>query len=204
MADFTRLVPPRKVTYPIMQAGLDSWGQTGKGQFRTTNQTGREWKETYPPMRGGDETVRAFLSYINNLWRNRTIFTITHKHLSVFNGTVTGNVYAKTSGSTGDTLQISNTTGTQTAVTGIWRQGDVITIDGINLVFDIKEVATNATQLKINPPIVTGLTITNNAVIKYLSGQVKFQCVIDEGLSMPESEEDGVYYGLVIPFRETL
>ena len=64
--------------------------------------------------------------------------------------------------------------------------------------------ATNATSLTINPPLVTGLSFADNAVIKYASGQVKFQCVIDEGFTMPESDEEGVYYGLMIPFRETL
>lgn len=197
MADFDRIIQPNKVTYPIMIPGQDSWGQSGKPQLRTTNQVGRTWTEEYPPMRASEANTRKFLAYINNLWRNRIIFTIQHKHLGIpVNAPVTGTLATNGASQTGSTLNVSAN------LSSSLLYGDIITIAGINTVFDIVENMTSGTDstLIINPPITIGMTYSNPATITY--NNVKFRCVLDEGLELPDSEVDGIYAGLILKFRE--
>lgn len=197
MADFNRIIPPNKVSYPPMIPGQDSWGQSGKPQFRTTNQVGRTWTEEYAPMKASEANTRKFLAYINNLWRNRTIFTIQHKHLGTpTNAPVTGTLATNGASQTGSTLNVSANLST------VLLYGDIITIAGINTVFDIVENMTSGTDstLIINPPITVGMIYSNPATITYNS--VKFRCVLDEGLEFPECDIDGFYAGLILKFRE--
>lgn len=197
MADFIRTKTPNKVTYPVMIPGQDSWGQSGKPQFRTTNQVGRTWIEEYAPMKASEADTRKFLAYINNLWRNRTIFTIQHKHLGVpINAPITGTLATNGASQTGSTLNVTAN------LTAALLYGDIITIAGINTVFDIVEDMTSGTDstLIINPPITTGMTYSNPATITF--NNVKFRCVLDEGLELPSCDIDGVYAGLTLKFRE--
>ncbi len=197
MADFIRTIQPNKVTYPPMTPGQDSWGQTGKPQFRTTNQVGRTWTEEYPPMKASDSDTRKFLAYINNLWRNRTIFTIQHKHLGTpINNPVTGTLATNGASQTGSILNVSAN------LSAKLLYGDIITIAGINTVFDLVEDMTSGTDstLILNPPITTGMSYTNPATITY--NNVKFRCVLDEGTEFPSCDIDGFYEGLILKFRE--
>lgn len=197
MADFNRIIQPNKITYPIMIPGQDSWGQSGKAQFRTTNQVGRTWTEEYAPMKASDANTRKFLSYINNLWRNRTIFTIQHKHLGTpINAPVTGSLVMASAGQTGSTINVT------ASLSQPLLYGDIVTILGINTVFDVAEDMTSGTDstLIINPPITTGMVYTSPYTITYNS--VKFRCVLDEGLELPSCDIDGVYAGLTLKFRE--
>ena len=197
MADFVRTIPPRKTFYPKMIAGLDSWGQSGKGQFRTTNQVGRSWKEEYTPMEVNKANTRKFLAYVNNLWRNRTIFTIQHKHLGIpINNPVTGTIVMASAGQTGSILNVTSN------LSAPLLEGDLITILGINIVFDLAEDMTSGTDstIVVNPPITTGMAYTSPYTITY--NNVKFRCVLDEGLEFPSADIDGVYIGLTLNFRE--
>lgn len=199
MADFDRIIQPNKVTYPVMIPGQDSWGQSGKGQFRTTNQVGRTWTEEYPPMRASDSNTKKFLAYINNLWRNRTIFTIQHKHLGTpINNPITGTLVTSGAPQTGSTLNVS------AGLSAKLLYGDIITIAGINTVFDLIEdmASGDDSTLILNPPITTGMTYSSPATITY--NNVKFRCVLDEGLELPVCDIDGVYAGLILKFREAV
>lgn len=197
MTDFIRTIQPIKVSYPQMISGFDSWGQSGKGQFRTDNGVGREWTETYPPMRANSANTKKFLSYINSLWRNRTLFTIQHKNLGIpINAPVTGPIVLSSAGQTGSTLNVTANLSRPLLC------GDIINISGLNVVFDIIEDMTSGTDstIVVNPPITTGMTYTSPYTIIY--NNVKFRCVLDEGLEFPEYDLNDVYDGLVLKFRE--
>lgn len=197
MADFIRTIQPKKVYYPQMSAGQDSWGQSGKGQFRTTNQVGREWTEEYPPMEASNANTRKFMAYINSLWRNRTIFTIQHKHLGIpINDPITGSLVVNGASQTGSTINVTANLSKPLLF------GDIITILGINTVFDIMEDMSSGTDstIVINPPITTGMVYMSPYTITY--NNVKFRCVLGEGLELPSCDETA-YAGLILKFRET-
>ena len=198
MADFVRTIPPRKVFYPSMTPGNDSWGHSGKAQFRGVSNVGREWKEEYPPIRASNASTRKFLAYINNLWRNRTEFTIAHKHLGTpTNSPITGSLTMNGANQTGSTISVN------ASLSQPLLYGDVIKIAGINVVIDVVEDMTSGsdTTIVINPPLITGMTHIDGAVITY--DNVKFTCVLDEGLEFPACDIDGVYEGFILKFRES-
>ena len=202
MADFTRTIIPNKASWPKFPTGLDSYGLSGKGQFRSTLQVGRTWEEEYPAIKWNNASHRGFLAYINSLFRERTIFTISHYHLQAPLGTISGNLYfyRPTVEQTGSSIQVSSSTSSQVAFTGTFKQGDIIKIATSNIVYDITADASNATSLSISPPLFTGNNIADDAVITYTA--VTFRCVIDE-LTMPMADKSLVYKGLKIKFRET-
>ena len=198
MADFTRTIIPNKATWPKFPAGLDSYGLSGKGQFRSTLQVGRTWEEEYPPIKWNNASHRGFLAYINSLFRERTLFTISHYHLQTPLGTMNGGGSVSGASQTGSTLTV--TACTSTGATAL-KQGDIIKLPGLNHIFDVTaDVAQNATSIPISPPVFTGGSPTNGQAITYTG--VKFQCVIDE-ITMPMSDKGLVYKGLKIKFRET-
>lgn len=202
MADFTRTIIPNKATWPKFPAGLDSYGLSGKGQFRSTLQVGRTWEEEYSPIKWDNVSFRGFLAYINSLFRERTLFTISHYHLQSPLGTISGNLYFYRPGAeqTGSTIQVSSSTSSQAGFSGSLKLGDVIKFAGSNIVYDVAADVSGATSITISPPLFTGNGIVDDAVITYTG--VKFQCVIDE-LTMPVADKGLLYKGLKIKFRET-
>ncbi len=194
MADFTRTIIPNKATWPKFPAGLDSYGLSGKGQFRSTLQVGRTWEEEYPTIKWNNVSHRGFLAYINSLFRERTIFTISHYHLQTPLGTISGSPTVNGANQTGSTINTSS-------ISGTLKQGDIITFANINTVYDVTaDVSNGATSISISPPIFTGGSPATGAAITYTG--VKFRCVIDE-ITMPMADKSLVYKGLKIKFRET-
>ena len=193
MADFNRTYAvPSGSTWPKFPTGLESWGQSGKGQFRTTTQVGRTWEESYPPMKADAANTRAFIAYLNQLWNQKTIFTIKHPHLETPLGTISGSLTANGENQTGSTLTVNAYTGTLLA-------GDIISIAGVNLIFDV--IATpSSTTITISPPLVSGMNFSNGAVITYTG--VTFRATLAEELVLPRSSYTEWYEGLTIRLRE--
>ena len=71
---------PRLATPLRGSAGLQSWGETGKGQFRAIAQTGRMWEEIYPVLDTNRQAVRALIAAINRGIHSGIIWTITHPY----------------------------------------------------------------------------------------------------------------------------
>ena len=196
MADFNRILIPSYCSAFKYPAGFDSYGLSGKGQFSSTTQVGRTWFEKYPPKKYNNQNLWAFLSYINQLWRNRTLFTIAHYHRQTPFGTISGSPTVDGAGQTGSSITVS-------AITGTLKHGDIIKFgSGVNIVYDVAaDVANGATSIPISPPIFAGGSPANSAAITYTG--VKFQCVIDERYQPPECDKDLVYRNLIVPFRES-
>lgn len=200
--DFNRTYAvPSGSTWPKFPTGLESWGQSGKGQFRTTTQVGRTWEESYPPMKADAANTRAFIAYLNQLWNQKTIFTIKHPHLETPIGVPVDNMYAYGANQTGTTLQVTkNSSGAQTAVSGTLKVGDIISIAGVNTIFDITADVSNFTSVTISPPLISGMNFIAYAVITYTG--VTFRATLAEELVLPRSSYIEWYEGLTIRLRE--
>lgn len=198
MADFVRQGGIIQTTMPIFSSGLISWGQTGKVQIRDILQVGRTWEEIYDiQVRTGE--ARSFMAYVNNLWRNRTIFEILHFSMQApRNDPVTGSLSIDGAAQTGDEITVS------TSLSKPLLQGDIIKIAGLNIVRDVTESMTSAsdTTIKINPPIFDGESPAHGASITY--DKVKFRAVIAENFKAPSMNVGtiGLYTNLTVPFRE--
>jgi len=202
MTTFVRTMTANYATFPQFPKGLESWGHSGKGQFRDIQNVGRVWDEGYPPIKYNNENHRAFIAQINKFWRERTIFTIVHPSLETPLGTISGNLYfyAPSGEQTGSTIQVSSSTSSQVAFAGSLKAGDIIKIAGSNIVYDITETATGATSLKISPPLYTGNGIADDAMITYTG--VPFRAVLSGQIKMPSAGKAHVYSGLSLSFRE--
>lgn len=194
MVAFNRLKTPNGSTYPKFPLGFDSWGQSGKGQFRDAMQVGRTWTETYAPFKHTDQNGIAFLSYINQLYRERTIFEISYYHRRTPFGTISVTPTVSGASQTGKTINTS-------AITGTLKHGDFIKFANIDIVYDITaDVSHGATAITISPAIYEGGSPANGAAITYTG--VTFRAVISGVLEMPAADKAQVYSGLVIGFRE--
>lgn len=197
MTDFNRTFNPRQTTWPRFPAGLDAWGQSGKGQFRSFLEVGRTWEESYSLMSAKDSSTRAFFAYINKLWRDRTIFDIMHLDLQTpYNTPITGSILVNGSSQTGSTINVTSTLNKKLLA------GDVIKFANINLVYDIAAdmASPTASSISISPPIFTNGSPSHGASITFTG--VKFRCVLHEDLKLPDRVGGGHYAGLVLKFRE--
>ena len=206
MADFTRIFPSSGSTMPQFPPGLDSWSVSGKPHFRATMQVGRTWSEVIKPMKWDNPNTQKFVAYINSLWRERTIFTIAHPHLSVLLGDATGGTpLLKGASLSGSSI---TTDGWQNNTT-VLLAGDIIKIEGINLVYDITADALsdgsgNAT-LSISPPLYPPANfLSDNKAITYNStdGNVKFRATLNAKPLFPKCGVDAWYIGTELFFRE--
>lgn len=201
MSDFERLFNPTDVTPPIFPEGFESWGHTGKPNLAGINAVGRQWEESYGIMQRNDPNFWQFIAYLNKLRRTKTIFDISHLHRLTPTGVPVDNIYAYGANQTGSTLQVSkNPSGSQVAVSGTLKRGDLIKIAGINLVFDVDADVSNFTAIPISPMLVTGMSHAAYAVVTYTA--VKFRAVLSGDFEFPKGSGRGVYAGLTLNFRE--
>lgn len=206
MADFVRTFLPAGSTMPIFPPGLDSWSISGKGHLRAIQQVGRRWTEIVAPMKYNDANTQKFIAYLNSLWRERTIFTIAHPHLSLLLGDATGGTPLLKGASQSGTSILTD--GWQNSIT-VLRAGDVIKIAGINLVYDIiadciSDGSGNAT-MTISPPLyapANWLSDNKAITINSTEGNVKFRAVLSEQPRFPECQVEQFYMGLGLSFRE--
>lgn len=193
MGNFNRIIIPSSASWPQFPTGIDSWGLSGKGQFRTTLQVGRTWEEVYPPIKYNTANTRAFLAYVNKLYRERTIFDVSHYHLLTPLGTISGSPTVDGANQTGTSIKV-------TALTGTLKHGDIIKFANINLVYDVtSNVSNGATSIPLSPPIFSGGSPASGAAITYTG--VKFRAILVE-VKMPECGKDLLYRGLRLKFRE--
>lgn len=166
MPTFPRAIEPSRSVPPEMPGALLGFGFTGKSQSRSTMQVGRTWQETYIPFDSTSVDGRAFLAFVNNVWRNGITFDILHYSFKTHNGSGTGSPLVAGAGQTGSSLNTDAWTGTNPVL----KNGDIIKISGhpvFDITADAPNLAAGATTLAINPPIFTGNSPTNNAPITY-------------------------------------
>lgn len=71
---------PRLATVPRFPSALSSWGESGKGQFRSVQNMGRTWDEIYPLLDASNANVRALLEAINRSMREGVLWDVQHPY----------------------------------------------------------------------------------------------------------------------------
>jgi len=200
MPTWPRTIIPVSMTVPSFPGGLDSWGQSGKGQFRSTLAVGREWEETYPPLYTRAEDTKEFLATINAYWRNRTVFDIGHRYYQTQMGDGGGTPKVDGADQTGSSLDTDG----WPASTEVLKAGDIIKVAGVPYILDVTEDATSdsdgSATLSISPPIFSGGSPAEDAAITYTA--VTFKCVLARAPNIPRSEQ--FLAGLSLVFREVI
>jgi len=201
MPTWPRTICPTQVSFPRFPGGLDSWGESGKGQVRSIMAVGRVWEEVYSPIRMDQEDTKEFIALINQYWRNRTVVEVDHRYFQTQMGAGGGTPLVNGASQTGSSL---DTDGWPASTSGVLKAGDIIKVAGIPYILDVTADADsdsggNAT-LSISPPIFSGGSPADDAVITYTG--VKYKCVIAEPPNIPRGAR--FVAGLRIVFREVI
>lgn len=202
MAIWPRDIYPNGSSYFSMPGAARSRGLTGKHQRRATMQSGRRFVETYPIFKADSPEGRAFIATINDYWRNGTQFTLLHHFYRTHNGGGTGAPEINAANQTGKSLITNGWTGANPVL----KAGDIIRIAGISRVFDVLVDAPNlvagGTTLSINPPLFSGGSPANGALITYTG--VLINAYIAEEPSLPQTGPNEFIAGLRIAFEEAV
>lgn len=78
---FPRAIAPALCTPPAFPDGLEQWGMSGKGQFRSHQNVGRMWQEIYRGIDTKTARARGLLAAINQGRREKTLWWIQHPHM---------------------------------------------------------------------------------------------------------------------------
>lgn len=205
--EFPRFVKPASVTPFRVSTGLVARGQTGKDQRRSIVSMGREWDETWGPIWLGDRNVQELLAFIENAY-NR-LLNVEILHLTTPgsgrapHGAGGGSPLVNGASQTGRTLI---TDGWTANVANVARAGDVIRIRNLAPLYRIMADADSDTsggaRLEIDPPIITGSSPVDNALI------TRSGCFLNAYIAappnVPSSNDSEWIDGLTLTFRETL
>ena len=166
MTAFPRTLLPANTSIWQYPPALQSWGNSGKPQFRETGQRGRLWTEEWPPLLLSDQGVADFLATCGRLYRAGTIFTITTLDHLTPHGVGGGSPLVKGASQTGASLLVD---AAPLSTTNWLKAGDIIKVAGVNWVLDVTANVTsdgsgNAT-IGIDPPILAGQSPADNAVV---------------------------------------
>jgi hypothetical protein len=200
---FPRIIVPREATWPSQPGGLMDFGQSGRGQFRSVAAVGREWTESYPPIRSRAAATVGFLAQLLSFWRNGTLLDVDHRGMRTLFGTGAGTPVVAGASQTGASLATSGWAASQTVL----RAGDVLQLPGRTLVYDVTadvvSSGTGTAAIPLNPPIYAGGSPTNGAalVLNTAPGTVKFRAIITN-VAVPKAGPDEYYGGLTVTFRE--
>lgn len=203
---FPRTILPREASWPDMPSALRTFGNTGKVQTRTSLVTGRAWTEVYGPLRPSTGSVRALFAQLAQFWREGTILDVDHRSMRAILGVGTGTPLVQGASQTGTTLI---TDGWTANTTNILSAGDIIRIDGLNLVYEVlatcSSTASGTANVTISPALVVGNSPADDAAIttNAVAGSVLFRCVLAEEVRFPKSGPAELYEGMTITFRET-
>lgn len=179
--------------------GKQSWGHTGKGQFRAGFSAGRIWTEEYEPVRMDDVRLAAYSNYLNDFAQNERVFEIDYPVTTARGGafgTIAGTPLVAGANQTGFTLTTDGWTGTL-------LRGDIIRVEGLNYAMEVVEDVTAGatTAIVINPGILTGGSPADNATILY-GADVTYRAKIDNISDIPEVDGDHFFAGLRVTYRE--
>jgi hypothetical protein len=203
MPTFPRTVKSRITTPPEMPAGYEQWGQSGKGQFRAHENTGRMWQEIYPAINLNHQDGRALMAAINQAQREKIIWDIQHPQYVTNYGVASGSPVVDGGSQTGATLDIRSG---PTNITNWLRYGDIIQVTGLQLVIDVVgNVNTDGSgdaTIPIHPPIFTGQSPSDGAAVTVNAANIWFKAVLVV-LQMPDIEAHGVVNpGMTLVWRE--
>lgn len=200
---FPRTIASRLTSPPEFPDGLEQWGQSGRGQFRSHDNVGRVWEEIYPAVDLLTANGRALIAAINQARREKIIWDIQPPHWRDNYGVGGGSPAIDGGSQTGDTLNIKNGPAT---ITNWLRWGDIVKIAGLQLIYDVRgNVDTDSlgeAELPISPPIFAGGSPADSAAIEIDASLIFFKAVLS-GAQMPDIEAHGVMAaGMTLVWRE--
>lgn len=212
MADFPRVVAPIAVTPLRYPSAMRSIGQSGKVQTRSFMHYGRMWEEKYPPLQLDDQVVRAWMSQLEDLVREGTMFDVKYWPMRTNNGVATGSPLVKGASQTGSSILVD---GLGATVISKWlKAGDLIKFPSSspisNLVFrttaDVDTVVTTGeATIPITPKLYPGWSPQDNDPVTVQN--VKFRAMLPNmpNMSMSEDSEDLYVFitvGMTLTFLE--
>lgn len=205
MAVFDRLVRPNNASAFTVPTGVRSAAPTGTLKTRPTTAKGRQWVESYPPMRAGTADVEAFLAQLERYWSQMVTFDI--KHLwtpgsgESPNGEGSSGVLVNGADQTGESI---DTDGWPVSTSNVVRAGDVVRIDGLDPLYritaDADSNSSGEATLQINPPIFSGASPADDAAVTTTDCIVK--AVLWQEPQIPSAAPGGHYTGMQLHFRE--
>lgn len=173
-------------------------------------QVGRTWIEIFKPMKWNNPNTLKFIAYINSLWKERTIFNIAHPHLSTLLGYADASDTPKLNGASqsGSSIITDGWTDPPSGLL-VLDAGDVLKIEGINIVYDVTAPAitdgSGNVTISISPPLyppANWLSDNKNITFNSSLGNVKFRAVLAEKPIFPQCGPEQFYIGLQLFFRE--
>lgn len=203
MPNWPRTIASRLSTPPEFPEGFAQYGQSGKGQFRAFENTGRIWQEIYSAIDIRTTAGRALMTAINQAQREKIIWDIQHPHLLTNFGVGGGSITVNGAGQTGSTLNVS---GGPATTTDWMRQGDILNWAGDQLVYDVNGAVDTDSNgdaaIPIHPPLFTGQSPADGALVEIVAANIFFKAVMVRA-SMPDIEAHGVLFpGLTLVWRE--
>ena len=200
---FPRDIPPGGASWLKSPGPLLDWVGTGKGQAGLTGQIGRSWRETWPPIKGADVAVQAFLAKVAFFWTHATVLDVEHYSKRTRLGAGGGSPLVKGANQTGNSILTDGWPNN----TAVLKAGDLVRLGALLPVFEVRDDVTsdgsgNAT-LVLNPRIIAGGSPPDNAVIATNPG-IKFRAIIAEEPNWPDCPANEFYQGFGITFREWL
>jgi hypothetical protein len=206
MATFPRSTKavPRLASPPRFPAGLQAWGDSGKGQFRAVQNMGRVWQEIYPVLDTAIPAVRALVMSINRSLRERVIWDVQHPYWQVRKGAGGGTPLVNGADQTGGILVVD---GASINITNWLRSGDLIYPTGCPVVLDVAgDVNTNGSgqaSIPIHPPIFQGKSPVDNASVIIDPAAIFFRAVITEVSEFPDMDVTRyIDAGMTLTWRE--
>lgn len=206
MANFPRATGalPILASVPQFPVGLQSWGQSGKGQMRAVQNMGRTWTETYPVLDASLASVRALIAAINQSRREGTVWSVQHPYWHQTLGVRGGSPLVKGASQTGASLAVD---GASASKTGWLKAGDLIKVAGCAVLFDVTaDVNTNSSgqaSIPISPPIFAGGSPADNAAVTIDASTIYFSAVIADVQEFPTQDVTRyIAAGLTVTWRE--
>ena len=198
MVDWPRDVIPRQVTDFDYPDALKSQSQGGVWNTRDSTRVGRTWDEFYL-VKVSDNDAKKFMALIRKYKREGTIFNIDHRDYQTPNGAGGGSPIVQGTAQVGSTLVID---GASNSITGWLLAGDIFTLAGINVAYDVAVTVDTATggtaSIEISPPIYTGASPADNATLTITAVKIRALIVAAD---FPRSGADD--YGLIrVSFAE--
>jgi hypothetical protein len=196
---------PRLISMPKFPDGFASYGGSGKGQFRAFGNMGRTWEEVYPVLDTKLPAVRALLTAINQGLREKVIWDVQHLYLLTRLGAGGGSPLVNGASQVGSNLIIDAAT---PSVTNWLRRGDLISVVGCAVVFDVNgDVSTNGSgqaTIPIHPPIFSGGSPADNAVVEINPANIFFKAVLSMTSDFPHIDAGPrlMDAGLTLQWRE--
>ncbi len=202
MAAWPRNITPATVTPLEWPGALQSKGQTGRPQRRSTLQIGVHWTETFPVFDAESDVGKELLAAVNFYWRGGTSFDIEHYHHTIHNGGGSGASLVNGASQTGGSL----VTDTWSGSNPVLKAGQIFRVAGLANIFQLTANAPNlsggGTSLAINPPIFTGGSPANNAALTYTNVRINAYLADVQGLG--SSDASKLIGGLVLSFEEAI